>query len=141
MSVTGDFNQQVIDEFRANAGKVGGMFEGAAMVILHTTGARSGRAIVSPLVYFRETGDDADSIVIVASAGGADRHPAWYHNLVANPGVTVEYGSETRPMRASVVTGEERDRLFAEQVARAPGFGEYQAKTSRVIPVISLDPV
>lgn len=137
MSVTGDFNQQVIDEFRANGGRVGGIFEGASMVILHTTGAKTGREIVSPLVYFGD-GDGA-AILIVASAGGSDRHPAWYHNLVANPHVTVEVGVETYPARAVVLATEERDRVFAEIVARSPGFGEYQTKTSRVIPIIRLD--
>ena len=130
-----DFNQQVIADFRANGGKVGGMFEGAPVLILHTVGAKSGRAIVSPLVFHAEGG----RYLIYASAGGADRHPAWYHNLVANPDLTVEVGIETVPMRATVVTGAERDRLFAEQVERAPGFGDYQRKTSRVIPVIALD--
>lgn len=138
MSVTGDFNQQVIDEFRANGGRVGGMFEGASMVILHTTGAKSGREIVSPLVYFGDGDGDGDAILIVASAGGSDRHPAWYHNLVATPDVTVEVGAETYPARAVVLAAEERDRVFADIVARSPGFGEYQTKTSRVIPIIRL---
>ncbi len=129
-----DFNHQVIEEFRTNGGKVGGMFEGASMLILHTTGAKSGREIVTPLVCH----EDGDRLLIYASKGGADDNPAWYHNLVANPGVTVEWGNETLPMRATVITGEERDRLFAEQVVRAPGFGAYQARTSRIIPVIAL---
>ena len=132
-----NFNQQVIADFRANGGKVGGMFEGASMLILHTVGAKSGRAVVSPLVYHAE----GEQYLIYASAGGADRHPAWYHNLVETPDVMVEVGTEMVPMRATVLTGAERDRLFAEQVGRAPGFGDYQRKTSRVIPVIALDRV
>ncbi len=131
-----DFNKQVIQEFRANGGKVGGPFEGASMLILHTTGAKSGRELVTPLVCHVE----GDRLLIYASKGGADDNPAWYHNLVANPDVTVERGTETLPMRATVITGEERDRLYAEQVVRAPGFGEYQAKTARIIPVVALDP-
>lgn len=129
------FNQQVITEFRANGGKVGGMFEGAPILILHTVGAKSGRELVSPLVFHAE----GEQYLVYGSAGGADRHPAWYHNLVANPEVTVEVGTETVPMRATVSTGEERDRLFAEQVGRAPGFGDYQRKTTRIIPVIALE--
>ena len=132
-----DFNQRIIKEFRANGGKVGGMFEGASMLILHTTGAKTGRELVTPLVHHQE-GDD---LHIYASAGGADQHPAWYHNLVANPEVTVEVGTETLPMRARVTTGGERDHLFAEQVERAPGFGTYQRKTTRIIPVIELERV
>ncbi len=135
MTGVDDFNQQVITEFRANGGKVGGMFEGAPILILHTVGARTGRDLVSPLVYHAM----GRKYLVYGSAGGADRHPAWYHNLVANPDVTVEVGTETVPMRARVTTGEERDRLFAEQVGRAPGFGDYQRKTARIIPVIALD--
>ena len=131
-----DFNKQVVEEFRANAGKVGGMFEGASMLILHTTGARTGRELTTPLVCHVE----GDKVLIYASKGGADDNPAWYHNLVANPDVTVERGTETLRMRATVITGEERDRLYAEQVVRAPGFGAYQAKTSRIIPVVALHP-
>lgn len=132
-----DFNQQVIADFRANAGKVGGMFEGASMLILHTTGAKTRRELVTPLVHHQ----DGNRLLVYASVGGADYNPAWYHNLVANPDVTVERGTETLPMRATVITGEERDRLFAEQVERAPGFGDYQRKTKRVIPVIALERV
>ncbi|HEV2527323.1 MAG TPA: nitroreductase family deazaflavin-dependent oxidoreductase [Thermomicrobiales bacterium] len=128
------FNERIIEEFRANGGKVGGPFEGAPMLILTTTGARSGRSLVTPLVSTPE----ADRWLIYASAAGADRHPDWYHNLVANPEVTVEVGTETFPARATVITGDERDRLYAEQVQRMPGFGGYQAKTSRVIPVVEL---
>jgi deazaflavin-dependent oxidoreductase (nitroreductase family) len=135
MSVVEDFNQQVIVEFRANGGKVGGMFAGAPLHLLHTTGAKTGRELVSPLVYHAE----GNRLLIFASKGGSDVNPAWYHNLVAHPDVIVEFGSETMPMRATVITGPERDRLFAEQVERAPGFGDYQRKTSRIIPIIALD--
>ncbi|MEV6558671.1 nitroreductase family deazaflavin-dependent oxidoreductase [Nocardia sp. NPDC051756] len=125
------FNEQVIDEFRANAGKVGGMFEGAAMVLITTTGAKSGRRITSPLVYL----PDGDRIVLIASNGGADKHPSWYYNLRANPDLTVEIGTERYEAKAEVVTGAERDALYARMVEIMPGFGEYQEKTSRVIPV------
>lgn len=134
MSDGRSFNERVIDEFPANGGKVGGPFAGATMLLLTTTGAKTGKRTVSPLVCSPEDG----RYLIYASAAGADRHPAWYHNLVANPVVTVEVGTESFPARATVITGEDRDRLYAEQVARAPGFGDYQAKTPRVIPVVEL---
>ncbi|MEU0504210.1 nitroreductase family deazaflavin-dependent oxidoreductase [Nocardia sp. NPDC005998] len=129
-----DFNAQVIDEFRANEGKVGGMFEGARMVLITTTGAKSGRQVTSPLVYL----PDGERIVLIASNGGADKHPAWYHNLRANPEFTVEIGTESYPAKAEVVTGTERDELYARMVEIMPGFGEYQANTSRVIPVVAV---
>ena len=132
-----EFNQRLITEFRAHGGKVGGMFDGTPLLILHTVGAKTGRGLVSPLAYHA----DGDRLFIYGSAGGADRHPAWYHNLVANPDVTVERGTETMPMRATVIIGGERDRLFATAVERSPGFGDYQRKTPRVIPVIALDPI
>ncbi len=131
------FNQQVIEEFRANGGKVGGMFEGAPMLLLTTTGAKTGRRLTSPLVY----GQDGDRLLIFASKGGAPTNPAWYHNLVANPTVTIEVGAETFDARATVVTGDERDRLYAEQAERMPNFATYQQNTTRVIPVIALDRV
>ena len=129
-----DFNRKIVEEFRANGGKVGGMFEGAPLLLLTTTGAKSGRELVSPLVMTAE----ADRWLIYASVGGADHHPAWYHNLVANPDVTVEVGTERFLARARVVTGEERDRLYAEQANRMTNFREYQERTSRVIPVVEL---
>jgi deazaflavin-dependent oxidoreductase (nitroreductase family) len=129
-----EINVHVIEEFRANGGKVGGMFEGAPLLLLTTTGAKSGRELVSPLVM---TAED-DRWLIYASVGGADHHPAWYHNLVANRDVTVEVGTERFPARARVVTGEERDRLYAEQASRMTNFREYQERTSRVIPVVEL---
>jgi len=129
-----DFNRRIIEEFRANAGKVGGPFEGAPMLLLHHVGAKSGTRRVNPLVYL----PDGDRYVIIASKGGAPKHPDWYHNLVANPETTIEVGTETIPVRAEVITGEERDRLYARQAADRPAFAEYQAKTKRRIPVIAL---
>jgi deazaflavin-dependent oxidoreductase (nitroreductase family) len=129
-----DFNQQIMDEFRANDGKVGGGFDGAPMVLLTTTGAKSGNRRTNPLVCLVE----GDRVYIFASKAGAPTNPAWYHNLVANPRVTVERGSETYEADAVVVTGPERDRLFAAQASVMPGFADYQAKTSRVIPVVEL---
>ena len=128
------FNERIIDEFRSNDGKVGGPFEGATMLILSTTGAKTGRALETPLV----TTPASDRWLVYASAAGAPKHPSWYHNLIANPDVTVEVGTETFPATARVITGGQRDRLWAEQVERAPGFGEYQAQTSRLIPVVEL---
>ncbi|NUW43572.1 nitroreductase family deazaflavin-dependent oxidoreductase [Nonomuraea rhodomycinica] len=130
-----DFNQQVIDEFRANGGKVGGMFEGAPLVLLTTTGRKSGKQVTTPVMYLK----DGERVIVIASYAGADHHPAWYHNLVANPEVTAEVGTETYRARAEVVEGEERDRLFARMVEQAPGFAEYQNKTERRIPVVALD--
>jgi deazaflavin-dependent oxidoreductase (nitroreductase family) len=129
-----DFNQQIIEDFRANDGKVGGGFEGAPMLLLTTTGAKSGLERTSPLVYF----DDGDRWLIFASAAGADHHPAWYHNIVAHPAVTVVVGSETIHAIAVPLEGEERDETYARQVEAMPGFGEYQEKTTRTIPVIAL---
>ena len=129
-----DWNTGIIEEFRANAGKVGGPFEGAPMLLLHHVGAKSGTRRVNPLVYL----PDGDRYVIIASKGGAPKHPDWYHNLVANPETTIEVGTETIPVRAEVITGEERDRLYARQAADRPAFAEYQAKTKRRIPVIAL---
>ncbi|MEV0350823.1 nitroreductase family deazaflavin-dependent oxidoreductase [Nonomuraea sp. NPDC050680] len=129
-----DFNEQIIAEFRANKGKVGGMFEGANLVLLTTTGAKSGKRTTSPVMYF----EDGDRYIVIASYAGADRHPAWYHNLVANPEVTAEIGTETYELTAEVVGEEERDRLYAHVVTIAPGFAEYQEKTTRRIPVVAL---
>jgi deazaflavin-dependent oxidoreductase (nitroreductase family) len=129
------FNEQIIDEFRANGGKVGGPFEGAPMVLLTTTGAKSGRERTTPLVYT----SDGDRVVIIASAAGADKHPAWFHNLVAHPDVTLEVGTEQYPAQARVVEEPERSRLYAQMAAMMPGFNAYQEKTSRTIPVIILE--
>lgn len=134
MTNQNDFNQRIIAEFHANGGTVGGPFAGAPMLLLTTTGARSGEQRTTPLVYL----PDGDRLVVIASKGGAPTHPAWYHNLVAHPDVTVEVGSETLPVRAAVLSGEERDRLYARQAALRPAFAEYQAKTTRRIPVVAL---
>ncbi len=132
-----DFNTQVIEEFRANAGRVGGNFEGAPMVIITTTGAKSGQPRTLPLVYL----PDSDRVVIFASKAGAPTNPDWYHNIVANPNLTVEVSSETYEAVAEEITGEERDRLFAAQVAAMPGFQTYAYNTTRLIPVVALNRV
>ena len=129
-----DWNKQIIAEFRANGGKVGGPFEGATMLLLHHVGARSGTERVTPLVYF----PDGDRMVIVASAAGAPKNPDWYHNIKASPRVEVEVGTDTVAVEAQELAGVERDEKWAEITAAAPGFAEYQTKTSRVIPVIAL---
>jgi len=130
-----DWNQSVIAEFRANAGKVGGPFAGGSLLLLTTTGAKTGRRLTSPVMY----SSDGDRLLVFASKAGAPTHPDWYHNLIANPEVTVEQGTETFNARAVVVTGEERDRLYAEQATRSPQFAEYQTKTTRQIPVVALE--
>jgi deazaflavin-dependent oxidoreductase (nitroreductase family) len=131
-----DFNKAVIDEFRANGGKVGGYFAGANMLLLHTVGAKSGAARTNPMVYVR----DGDRLVVIASKGGADTNPDWYHNLLANPDVTVELGDEQFQARATAVTQEpERSRLYAKMVEHRPAFAEYEQKTSRKIPAIILE--
>jgi deazaflavin-dependent oxidoreductase (nitroreductase family) len=135
MSDRNEFNQKIVTEFRANSGKVGGPFAGAPMVLLTTTGAKSGQPRTTPLVYTT----DGDRLVVIASYAGAPRHPAWYHNLVADPSVTLEVGAEKFPARASVVTGAERDRLYAAQAALMPNFAEYEQKTTRKIPVVVLE--
>lgn len=131
-----DFNAQIIDEYRANAGKVGGMFEGATLLLLHHTGAKSGADRVTPLVYLH----DGDRYVIFASKAGAPENPAWYHNLKAHPATEIEVATETVAVQAVEATGEERDRLFSAQAERSPQFAEYQEKTDRTIPVIVLQP-
>ncbi|MGN9840806.1 nitroreductase family deazaflavin-dependent oxidoreductase [Nonomuraea sp. H19] len=131
-----EFNQQIIDEFRANEGRVGGMFEGAPLVLLTTTGAKSGKPTTTPVMYLA----DGDRYVIIASNAGADNHPAWYHNLRAAQEATAEIGTDAFAVKAVFVEGEERDRLYARMVAQAPGFAEYEAKTSRRIPVVALLP-
>ena len=132
-----DFNSQVIEEFRANSGKVGGNFEGAPMVIITTTGAKSGQPRTIPLVYL----PDGDRVVIFASKAGAPTNPDWYHNLTAHPDLVVEVGSETYAAVAEDITGDERDRLFAAQVAVMPGFQTYADNTTRLIPVVALNRV
>jgi deazaflavin-dependent oxidoreductase (nitroreductase family) len=129
------FNEQIIEEFRANEGKVGGPFQGAPMVLLTSKGAKSGRPHTTPLVYLK----DGDRILVFGSMGGAPKHPAWYHNLRANPDATAEVGIEKYPVKATVLTGEERDRFFERQKSVMPAFGEYEKRTTRTIPVIALE--
>lgn len=138
MAEYADFNKAIIEEFRANQGKVGGRFEGGTLLLLHHTGAKSGQERVNPLAY-QQVGD---SYAIFASKGGAPVDPAWFHNVVAHPDVTIEVGTETIPVRARVAEPTERDVLYARQVERAPHFGEYVEKAApRIIPVVILDPV
>lgn len=129
-----ELNQQVITEFRANQGKVGGRYANRPLLLLTTTGAKSGRARTTPLAYTR----DGERIVVIASFGGGPKNPSWYHNLVANPEAIVEVGSERFRVRARVATGEERQRLYTRQAEQMPAFAEYQKKTTRQIPVIVL---
>lgn len=131
-----DYNARIVAEFRANHGKVGGNFEGAPLLLLHCTGARTGREIVKPMMYLR----DGERYLVFASKGGAPENPAWFHNVVAHPEVEIEVGDDTVPARAEVLTGEERDRKYAEQAAIYPGFADYQQKTDRIIPVVALVP-
>lgn len=131
-----DFNQQIISEFRTNNGHLGGMFEGARVLLLTTTGARSGTPHTTPVGYLPDGGRS----LIIASAAGADEHPDWFHNLVANPRVIVELGVFTYEADATVLPDPERDRLFARATESDPGWAEYQAKTERVIPVVALVP-
>lgn len=130
------FNQQIIDEFRANAGKVGGQFEGAPMLLLHTTGAKSGQERVSPIVYQQLDGAWA----VFASKAGAPTNPDWFHNLVKDPQISIEVGSETVEVTARVAEGDERERIWTAQKEAMPGFAEYEAATTRQIPVVILDP-
>lgn len=130
-----DWNRQMIEEYRANGGKAGGMWEGRPLLLLTTTGAKSGQRRTSPTMYLR----DGDRLLVFASKSGAPTNPDWYHNLLANPEVTVEVGPETYAATATVLSGEERDRLFAKQAELYPQFAEYQAKTTRQIPVIALE--
>ena len=130
------FNRNLIDHFRANAGEIKeGIFKGAPILLLTTKGARSGTTYTTPLVYTR----DDDRLVIIACKGGAPTNPAWYHNLVANPTVTLEVGPEKFEAMATVTRGDERDRLFNAQAALMPNFAQYQRNTSRRIPVVVLD--
>ena len=134
-----DWNQQVIAEFRANEGRVGGGFTGAPMVLVHHVGRKSGKEYVIPLVYLPKEGDE-DSIYIFASKAGAPVHPDWYHNLVAAGQATIEVGTSTYPVTITELSGDERDRVYAEQARRMPGFGEYATKAAgiRTIPVLEL---
>jgi deazaflavin-dependent oxidoreductase (nitroreductase family) len=130
-----DFNLKMIEEFRANGGETSGPFKGRPLLLLTTKGAKSGEERTTPLVYSR----DGERVVVIASMGGAPKHPAWFHNISADPEVTVEIGTEKFAARASVPEGEERDRLYAQQAATMPAFNEYQEKTTRRIPVVVLE--
>lgn len=134
MSELQDFNNKVIEEFRANGGAVGGQFEGAPLLLLTTTGARTGATRVNPLAYLT----DGDRYIIIASFAGSATNPPWYHNLKANPEVTVEVGTETFAARAEDVGEPQRSELYARMVEIMPVFAEYQRKTDRVIPVVAL---
>ena len=132
-----DWNKQVIAEFRANGGKVGGPFEGANILLLHHIGARSGAERIAPLGYIA----DGDRMLIIASKGGLPTNPDWYHNLKANPRIDVEVGTETFPVTAEELSRVERDEKWPMITAVAPGYADYQTKTSRVIPVFALSRV
>jgi deazaflavin-dependent oxidoreductase (nitroreductase family) len=133
-----DFQQQVIDSIRANAGRVGGPFEGARLLLLTTTGARSGAPHTVPLAFLPDGGHQ---FLVIGSAGGSPRHPAWFHNLVANPHVTVEDGVFIADARAVVLQGAERDEAFARAVETDPGWAEYEQRSGRVLPVVALRPL
>ena len=137
MSDRQDWNKGIIEEFRANQGKVGGMFEGTPILLLHHTGAKSGKVRVNPLAYQA----NGNRLVVFASKGGAPTNPDWFHNLKANPRATVEVGTETRDVRARVAEGEEREKIWSRQKEIMPGFAGYETKTTRQIPVIILEPV
>jgi deazaflavin-dependent oxidoreductase (nitroreductase family) len=132
-----DFNKNLIAEFRANGGKVGGPFENTSLLLLTTTGAKSGQPRIAPLAY----STDGDRLIIIASKGGAPTNPDWYHNLVANPTVTVEVGNRQYQARATVAEGQERERLFMQVSEQMPGFAEYQQKTTRQLPVVILEEI
>ena len=130
-----DWNRQLIEAFRANKGKVGGMWEGRPLLLLTTTGAKSGQRRTNPVMYLR----DGERLLVFASKGGAPTNPDWYHNLVAHPEVTVEVGNETYDAIATPLTGEERDQFYAQWAQMYPQFGEYQKNTTRKIPVVALE--
>ena len=131
----GDWNAKIIEEFRENKGNVGGPFQGARMILLHTKGRKSGQPRVNPLVWY-PVGDD---IAIIASKGGAPTHPEWYRNLMANPDTSVEIGTDSFEVHARETEGDERDRIFTDVKKAMPGFAEYEKRTDRVIPVIVLE--
>jgi deazaflavin-dependent oxidoreductase (nitroreductase family) len=134
MSRTGDYNAANIDEFRRNHGKVGGWFEGAPLLLLHTIGRRSGKPHVVPVMYLR----DEERYLVFASKGGADTNPDWYHNLKAHPDIQIEVGDETIEVQAEEITGSEHDALYKRQATLYPAFADYQRKTKRIIPVFAL---
>ena len=136
VSLMSEWNTAIIEEFRANEGRVDGNFEGAPMLLLHTVGARTGRPRVNPMVYQR----DGDAYVVFASKAGAPTNPDWFHNLSAHPDVEAEIGAETVALTARVAEGEQRERLWTVQKELMPGFADYERKTSRQIPVVVLEP-
>jgi deazaflavin-dependent oxidoreductase (nitroreductase family) len=136
MAEVNDWNTKIIDEFRANGGKVGGPFEGAPLLLLHTVGAKTGQPRVNPMMYLA----DGDNYVVFASKAGAPTNPDWYHNLVANPRASIELGDKTINVVAHVANDETRERLWSTQKERYPGFADYEAKTDRQIPVVVLEP-
>lgn len=129
-----DWNNKIIEEFRANAGKVGGHFAGKPMLLIHTTGAKTSKPRVNPVIYTT----DGDKLVVIASKGGAPTHPDWYYNLLAHPLVTVELGTEQFQARAEVVPEPDRTRLYKQMITVMDSFTEYERKTTRIIPVIAL---
>ena len=137
MSDLNERNKKIIDEFRANDGRVGGNFEGKTLLLLHTKGAKSGQERINPLACIR----DDDRFAIIASKGGSDTHPDWYYNVIANPQVTVEVGTETFQAHATAAEEPERTRLYNKMVEVMPGFDGYRRKTTRIIPVIVLTPM
>ena len=137
MSELNERNQKIIDEFRANHGKVGGRFEGRTLLLLHTLGARSEQERINPVAYVR----DDDRFVVIASKGGAPTNPDWYYNIIQNPQVTIEVGSEKHQAQAVVAEEPERTRLYNKMVEVMPGFDDYRRRTTRVIPVILLTPI
>jgi deazaflavin-dependent oxidoreductase (nitroreductase family) len=138
LSDVNDFNRSIIEEFRANGGVVGGPFEGAPLLILHSTGAKSGKTRLAPVMYRPVA--DSDAKAIFASKAGAPDNPDWYHNLLANPEATIEVGTETVAVRARVAEGDEREQIWSAQKSEYQGFADYEAKTDREIPVVVLDP-
>lgn len=134
MTAVHDWNRKIIEEFRANEGRVGGPFEGAPMILITHTGRKSGEKRTNPLVYYKE----GDAMYVFGSKGGAPEHPDWYRNLVENPVATAEVGTEKFEVEAREITGEERDRIFNANKALRPAFADYEQKTSRKIPVIAL---
>jgi deazaflavin-dependent oxidoreductase (nitroreductase family) len=131
-----DWNTAIIDEFRASGGKVGGNFAGAPLLLLHTTGAKTGQERVHPMMY-RQVGD---KVAVFATKAGQPTNPDWYHNLVANPSVTAEIGTQTLPFTARVAAGDEREQIWSAQKAEYQGFADYEAMTTRQIPVVILEP-
>jgi deazaflavin-dependent oxidoreductase (nitroreductase family) len=136
MADTQDWNAQIIEEFRANGGNVGGNFKGAPLLLLHSIGAKSGRERINPIMY-QIVGD---TYAVFASKAGAPTNPDWYHNLLTHPDATIEIDSQTKAVRARVATGDERDSIWTKQKELYPGFADYERRTTREIPVVILEP-